>query len=52
MVAIDVDHRRKHPSGQADPAPTARTASRPTLPRITVDGVVIERQAIAVDIRH
>lgn len=52
MVAIDVDHRRKHPSGEADPAPAARAAPRPTLPRITVDGVVIERQAIAAEMQN
>ena len=57
MVAIDVDHRRKH---GAHPEPTvadtagrkAPRGSRPTVPRITVDGVVIERQAIAAEMQN
>ncbi|SCM76417.1 putative peptidyl-prolyl cis-trans isomerase [uncultured Pleomorphomonas sp.] len=55
MVAIDVDHRRNQ---AAQPA-TADTAgrkeprgSRPTVPRITVDGVAIERKAIAAEMQN
>ena len=55
MAAIDVDHRRKPP-----PQPTAADtdgrkeprASRLTVPRITVDGVVIDRKAIAAEMQN
>lgn len=57
MASIDVDHRRKH---GAHPEPmTADTAgrkeprsSRPTVPRITVDGVMIDRKAIAAEMQN
>jgi peptidyl-prolyl cis-trans isomerase C len=57
MVAIDVDHRHKH---GANPEPAAADtsgrkeprSSRPPVPRITVDGVVIDRKAIAAEMQN
>jgi peptidyl-prolyl cis-trans isomerase C len=57
MVAIDVDHRHQH---GAHPKPTAADTagrkeprgSRPIVPRIIVDGVVIDRKAIAAEMQN
>jgi peptidyl-prolyl cis-trans isomerase C len=54
MAVIDVDHR-KHPPRPAT-ADTAdrkeRPGPRPSFPRIVVDGVVIDRKAIAAEMQN
>lgn len=54
MAAIDIDHR-KHPprSATADTANRKdRPGLRPSFPRITVNGVVIDRKAIAAEMQN
>ena len=54
MAVIDVDHR-KHPPQPATADPVDRKerhGPRPSLPRITVDGVVIDRKAIAAEMQN
>lgn len=57
MVAIDVDHRRKQ-GAQPEPADADTSdrreprGSRPTLPRIIVDGVAIDRKTIAAEMQN
>ena len=54
MAAIDIDHR-KHPprSATADTADRKeRPGPRPSFPRITVNGVVIDRKAIAAEMQN
>jgi len=55
MVAIDVDRRRKQSPRPATADTTGRQAphgSRPTVPRIAVDGVVIDRKAVAAEMQN
>lgn len=55
MVAIDVDHRRNQAAQPAAADTTGRKesrGSRPTVPRITVDGAVIDRKAIAAEMQN
>jgi peptidyl-prolyl cis-trans isomerase C len=54
MAVIDVDHRKHGPqpmdadtAGRKEPR-----GARPTVPRITVDGVVIDRKAIAAEMQN
>ena len=55
MAAIDIDHRHKQSPQPAATDTTGRKeprSSRPTVPRITVDGVVIDRKAIAAEMQN
>lgn len=55
MAAIDIDHRHKQSPQPVAANTTGREeprGSRPTVPRITVDGVVIDRKAIAAEMQN